>query len=164
MIVINSILLQRYSANEFIILELINSIYNDLKTRENPHPLLTLQQNYIQLYTRFSPNVVAKAIKKLLDDNIILIESEKRGACTLYRYNPQVVRYWINQCKEKQCPLITGRKIIKSTGEKRTPTNTPAPEIYRYMIGKSIAKVKDIKAKQAEKRAEKKRKMSAHWR
>ena len=162
----NKIFLNQYfDSHERVILELIESIYNDVKeyhTRKrnrylNPHLEFTLQQNYIQQVVVMSPSKIVKAIKKLIEDGVISMVSEKRGECTLYRYHPEVVQEMISDGRKEKRQLITGRKVIKSTGKKKTPTDHTASEIYRFMVGKSIDKVELLTKREYAKKAENRR-------
>lgn len=133
-------LLSLLNRNDYIILNAILQIREECKrTPSEEEPPFALQQNYLVTLLHMSASSVIDSIDHLIELKIIKVVSWKHGACTLYRFNQKGYDQLLEKARQKALPLRTGRS--------KAATPTPAGEIVRYMIGKSIKKAQKMKNK-----------------
>lgn len=124
--------------NDYIILNTILQIREECKrTSSEEEPPFALQQNYLATLLHMSASSVIDSIYYLIELEIIKVVSRKYGECTLYRFNQKGYDQRLKEARQEELPLRTGRS--------KTATPTPAGEIVRYMVGKSIKKAQKMK-------------------
>lgn len=120
-------------------LELIQYLRDSTKGAEirQKEPLITLQYSYITALLNCSYSSITNALNKFEELELLTQETNYRGECATYRYNPSAYNSLISQAKESERTLITGR--VKQRKE------VSADTILKYMTGKAIMKARKQK-------------------
>lgn len=135
----DTLLLSILSSSEYVLLRLVVNLSEDTANVPNTTAEITLQQNYISSMFRMSATTVSKAIKRLIELNLIQRTHNKVGECATYLFNKAEYNKLLKAAKKTICKTphrYVGYKYESSSA------------IYGYMTGKSIVKASKSYANQ----------------